>query len=98
SFNGTNAWVTANSSSSLDLTTGMTAEAWANPRTLGSGFRRVEVKEGAGGEVWTLYGNQSGSPQAPLGEVHIGSGYQDAVGTGTLPTGTGATVARTFAV
>jgi fibronectin type 3 domain-containing protein len=95
SFNGTNAWVTVNSASSLDLTTGMTAEAWVNPTTLGAAYRTLVFKEGAGGEVWTLYGNQSGSPQAPLGEVHVG-GYHDAVGTGTLPTGAWTHVAMTF--
>jgi fibronectin type 3 domain-containing protein len=95
SFNGTNAWVTANSSSSLTLTTGLTAEAWVNPTTLGNAYRTVAFKEGGGGEVWSLYGNQSGSQQTPLGEVQVG-GYKDAVGTAGLATGTWSHVALTF--
>ena len=31
SFNGTNAWVTVADANALDLTTGMTLEAWVNP-------------------------------------------------------------------
>ena len=38
-FNGTNAWVTVNDVAALDLTTGMTLEAWVNPSAL-SGWRR----------------------------------------------------------
>src|SRR6476661_10277588 len=33
SFNGTNSWVTVADSASLRLTTGMTLEAWVNPRS-----------------------------------------------------------------
>jgi hypothetical protein len=39
SFNGTNNWVTIPDNASLDLTTGMTVEAWVNPNSL-SGRRQ----------------------------------------------------------
>ena len=38
-FNGTNAWVTVPDSASLDLTTGMTLEAWVKP-SLANGLAR----------------------------------------------------------
>ena len=44
-FNGTNAWVTVNDSNSLDLTTGMTMEAWVYPTTWMSGLTTVAMKE-----------------------------------------------------
>ena len=62
---------------SLDLTTGMTVEAWVNPTTLGNAFRTVVFREEPGNEVFSLYGNQSGSPQAPVGEVRV-NGFKDA--------------------
>lgn len=43
SFNGSSARVTVPDSASLDLTTGMTLEAWVNPATLG-GWRDVVFK------------------------------------------------------
>jgi glucose/arabinose dehydrogenase/PKD repeat protein len=58
-FNGTNAWVTVADAASLDLTTGMTLEAWVFPRTL-SGWRSVLLKERPPGELaYALYGNTS---------------------------------------
>ncbi len=38
-FNGTNSWVAVADAASLDLTTGMTIEAWVNPTSL-TGWRR----------------------------------------------------------
>ena len=45
-FNGTNATVTIPDTTSLDLTTGMTLEAWVRPTGLGDGWRTVDP-EGA---------------------------------------------------
>ena len=40
----------------LDLTTGMTLEAWVYPTAAGGGsWRNVLIKERAGGEVYNLY-------------------------------------------
>jgi hypothetical protein len=57
-------------SNSLDLTTGMTLEAWVRPSALG-GWRTVAFKERSGGLVYGLYADQAGG--RPLGEVFIGS-------------------------
>ena len=48
SFNGTNASVSIPDSNSLDLTTGMTIEAWINPTALGNTWRTVALKEQPG--------------------------------------------------
>jgi hypothetical protein len=45
SFNGTNAIVNVPDSASLDLTSGMTLEAWVNPSALGTSWRTVLMKE-----------------------------------------------------
>ncbi len=55
SFNGTSNMVTVNSATPLNLTTGMTLEAWVYPTTLGSAWRNVIIKERANGEVYNLY-------------------------------------------
>jgi PKD repeat protein len=58
-FNGTDALVTVNDSASLDLTTGLTLEAWVNPTTLGSSWRDIIYKEA---DVYFLMGS---TPQGP---------------------------------
>src|SRR5262245_13838055 len=54
SFNGVNSWVTIGDSSSLDLTTGMTLEAWVRPSAL-RGWRSVILKEKPSGLSYSLY-------------------------------------------
>ena len=93
-FNGSNSWVTVNSSSSLNLTTGMTLEAWVKPSLLGL-YRTVVFREQPGNEVYALYASQSSSGQVPAGEVFVG-GYKDANGPSALPTGTWAHLAETY--
>ena len=56
-FDGVNDWVTVNDSASLDLTTGMTLEAWVYPQSLTS-WKTVILKETAGEEVYALYANE----------------------------------------
>jgi hypothetical protein len=46
SFNGTNSWVTVPDSASLDLTSGMTLEAWVKP-TQSGGWQTALIKEDA---------------------------------------------------
>ena len=64
-FNGTNAWVTVNDSSSLDLTAGMTMEAWVYPTTTMSGLNTIVMKEqpatatSAGAGAYLLAANNS---------------------------------------
>ncbi len=43
-FNGTNSLVTINSSASLNLTSGMTLEAWVDPTSISSAWQEVLFK------------------------------------------------------
>jgi hypothetical protein len=55
-FNGAS-YITVPASASLNLTTGMTLEAWVYPTAQGSAWRNVVIKERTGGEVYNLYSN-----------------------------------------
>ena len=91
SFDGVNDWVTVPDSASLDLTTGMTVEAWVRPTSL-TGWRTVAVKERPGGIVYSLYASQG---TRPVGQVWIG-GEHDALGSSALPPNTWTHLASTF--
>ena len=80
SFDGVNDWVTVADTASLDLSTGMTVEAWVRPAALG-GWRTVAAKERSGGIVYALHASQDAS--RPVGQVDI-DGEQDAVGPSSL--------------
>ena len=60
-------------SNSLDLTTGMTLEAWVKPTTLGSAFR-TRRRQGAARRTSSTAStrNQSGQQPAAVGQVHVG--------------------------
>jgi hypothetical protein len=63
SFNGTSDWVTVPDANSLDLTSGMTIEAWIRPTAVGSAWRTVLLKEQPTGLIYSLYaGNGGGKP------------------------------------
>ena len=62
-FNGVNSWVTVADSNWLDLTTGMTLEAWIKP-TVGGGWQTVLMKETATGHTFALYSDGTGGPGA----------------------------------
>jgi hypothetical protein len=55
-FDGLDDWVTVADAAALDLSSGMTLEAWVNPATTG-GWRTVLLKEGAGNMAYELYAN-----------------------------------------
>jgi hypothetical protein len=57
-FNGYNSWVTVGDAPTLDLTTGMTLEAWVYPTT-SSGARDVLIKEGPSMDIYNLYARNS---------------------------------------
>ena len=82
SFNGTNSWVTVADAAALDLTTGMTLQAWVFPTAAGTAtyWSNVIIKERTNGEIFNLYADtesgapsayivKSASPNAPVG-VH----------------------------
>ncbi|HZX43039.1 MAG TPA: LamG-like jellyroll fold domain-containing protein, partial [Myxococcaceae bacterium] len=94
SFNGTNAIVNVPDSSSLDLTSGMTLEAWVNPSALGNAWRTVLMKETSGNMVYDLYGNRNTT--VPTTEVQIGTSAQQSNGTSALPLNTWVHLASTY--
>jgi hypothetical protein len=59
SFNGTSNWVTIPDNDTLDLTTGMTMEAWVRPTAIGSAWRCVMLKEQPGDLIYALYAGDS---------------------------------------
>jgi plastocyanin len=56
-FDGVNDWVSVNDSASLDLSSGMTLEAWVNPAVVMNSWRTVLLKEQTGDEVYSLLAN-----------------------------------------
>jgi Concanavalin A-like lectin/glucanases superfamily/Galactose oxidase-like, Early set domain/Bacterial Ig domain/Carboxypeptidase regulatory-like domain/Kelch motif len=72
SFNGTSAWVTVADSASLDLTSGLTIEAWVNP-TSGSAWRTVVLKENTGALAYALYSANNASRPATF--VHTSADF-----------------------
>ena len=77
SFDGVNDWVTINDAPSLDLTTGMTLEAWIYPTT-SSGVRDVLIKEGASVDIYNLYArNGRGRSES---NIYIGGSNRTAEG------------------
>jgi hypothetical protein len=92
SFNGTSSWVTVADAASLDLTTGMTIEAWVNPAA-GTGWRAVVLKETPGGLAYALYSANNAS--RPAGYVHI-NGDIGLNGTAAIALNTWTHVALTY--
>jgi hypothetical protein len=81
-------------SSSLDLTSGMTLEAWVNPSALGTSWRTVLMKETSGDMVYDLYGNRNTT--VPTTEVRVGGSAQSDNGTSALPLNTWVHLASTY--
>jgi hypothetical protein len=93
-FNGTSSWVTVADNNLLDLTTGMTLEAWVKPNSL-SGWTNVIMKErGTTGLNYALYASDN-TGQPPAGYVYRGSDI-NAVGTTALAIGAWTHLATTY--
>lgn len=75
SFDGVNNWVTLadTTASPIDLTNGMTLEAWVNPTELADWDTIILKERGAGGLSYGLYAHD-GSPQP--GGFNVVAGYQ----------------------
>lgn len=70
-FDGIDDWVTVSDSNSLDLTSGMTLEAWLKP-TAPNDWRSAILKEQAKDLAYGLY--SSNAQGIPEGDAHIGIG------------------------
>jgi hypothetical protein len=100
SFNGVSDWVTVADANSLDLTTGMTLQAWVKPVTLG-GWDTIILKEhGVDAFSYALYahdgGALSGGAPVPSGNVRIGAAPQTLRGTAQLAAGVWTHLATTY--
>ena len=92
SFNGTNAWVSVPDSSSLDMTSGMTLEAWVYPQGSLGGWRTIVMKEQSGSDVYyieTVDGKVVGDVSVGGNNYHI---YSDAA----IPLNTWTHLAATY--
>jgi glucose/arabinose dehydrogenase len=92
SFDGVNDLVTIAASSSLDLTGGMTLEAWVYPRTV-SGWRTVVLKPRPGNVAYGLSGSTSNG--RPSAEVAVGPN-REVRGPSSLPLNTWSHLAATY--
>ncbi len=93
SFDGIDDWVTVADAPSLDLTTGMTLEAWVRPAVHGGDWRTVLLKEQPGQLAWGMYSNEGGG--RPSGHAYVG-GDRGLAGTSTLPLNTWSHLAVTY--
>jgi fibronectin type 3 domain-containing protein len=95
SFNGSSALVTVPDAASLDLTTGLTEEAWVNPSALGNTARTVLYKERPAGMVYDLYAHGAAKSKVPRAQISI-AGDQTLTGTSALKTGVWTHLAATY--
>ena len=94
-FDGSNDIVTIAHSSSLNLTTGLTVEAWVRP-TVGTNWRTVLMKERPGNLAFGLYANTSGNrPALELATTGV-AGNLEVAGSARLTTNSWSHVAATF--
>jgi hypothetical protein len=92
-FNGVDNLVTVPTAAPLNLSSGMTLEAWVYP-TLLSNWRSIAVKEGSTDLAYGLYANDGSSK--PEGVINTGNGHVATLGAGTLPLNTWSHLAATF--
>ncbi len=93
SFNGTNAWVAVADSATLDLTNGMTLEAWVRPTIVG-GWQTAIVKEQPGNLAYGIYSNTSANRYEA--EVYVNGATRALNGTTQLPVAVWSHLAATY--
>ena len=86
-------WVTVNDSNSLDLTTGMTLEAWIYPTATPTNWSTALLKEQTSDLVYGLY---AGSPTNRPGVYIFTTGEQGVDGPLALPLNTWSYLATTY--
>ncbi len=94
SFNGTNSVVNVADSATLDLTTGMTLEAWVRPAATGSVWRTVVLKENTNNYAYALYGSTGSS--VPSGNAVTAGNDHDIRSTTSLALNTWTHLAVTY--
>ena len=94
-FNGSSSLVSVPDSTSLDLTTGFTVEAWVKPAAaMGAAWQTIAIKEQPGDFVYGLYANSNTS--VPAGVAFAAGGKQDSRGTSALQPNVWTHVATTW--
>jgi hypothetical protein len=93
SFNGSSSLVTVPDAASLDLTNGMTLEAWLYPTTL-SGWRTAILKRTTAGLAYSLYAHNN-DPQ-PASTINVAGSDVSATGPSALPLNTWSHLAATY--
>jgi PKD repeat protein len=97
SFDGVNDWVTVKDASSLDLSTGMTLEAWVYPTATPTNWSTVIMKEQPGEFVYTLYaGSPANRPSVIFNVSTTLSGERMVTGPSALPLNTWSHLAGTY--
>jgi glucose/arabinose dehydrogenase len=98
-FDGVDDLVNINDANSLDLTNGMTIEAWVNSSNL-TGYKTVLCKENSTNNLaYTIAANNSTSGaanQRPTGRIRIGTTTRTVTGTTKLALNTWAHIASTY--
>jgi chitodextrinase len=92
SFNGSSADVTVRNSPSLQLTSGMTLEAWVDPSSISSAWRDVIYK---GNDDYYLEATSVGGGN-PVGGGTFGSANGNVVGSAALPANTWSYLSLTY--
>ncbi|HXT27825.1 MAG TPA: LamG-like jellyroll fold domain-containing protein, partial [Vicinamibacterales bacterium] len=94
-FDGATSWVTVNNSTLLQLTTGMTVEAWVQTSTP-TDWRCVILKERSAGLSYALYAGDTPGHPASFIRRPADSGDIDATGPSALQSGVWVHVAATY--
>jgi hypothetical protein len=94
-FNGTSSMMTVPDANSLDLTTGMTLEAWVYPTVQPTDWRTLIAKERPCGVSYYLHGGSSGSNRPATG-LTVGTSEQILYGGTRLAANTWVHVAATY--
>jgi fibronectin type 3 domain-containing protein len=94
SFDGYNDRININDSNSLDLTTGMTLEAWVYPTSSTTAWRTVIMKETSSGLAYALFANNNAS--RPAVYIYVGGTSRYVTGTSNLPVSTWTHLAATY--
>ncbi len=93
-FDGASSLVNVADSSSLDLTSAMTLEAWVLPATIGDPWQTVLFKEQPSNVVYSLYASSSGA--VPASSVFVAGSENDVRGTASIPAGAWTHLASTY--